>query len=68
MSYAYILGNLIGRLLMSFLLVWVVCLLCNRFNWRRAVAQSRRWYAVLAGLALTLLGLGSALVAAGGVK
>lgn len=68
MSYSYLLGNLIGRLLMSFILVWTVCLVCNRFRWRPAFVQSRRWYAVLAMLGLTALGLGSALVATGGLR
>lgn len=68
MALSYILGNLIGRALVSFLLVWIVCLLVSRLDWRKAFARSRRWYSVLAVLALTLLGMGSAMVGAGGLR
>jgi hypothetical protein len=68
MSISYILGNFIGRFLMSFIIVWIICLLCSRFNWRLAFARSRKWYSIVAALVLTIGGLGAALVAAGGIR
>lgn len=68
MTFGFLLGNLIGRALVSFALVWIVCLLCSRFDWRLASVRSRRWYGVLATLALTLLGVGATVAAAGGLR
>ena len=68
MAFPYLLGNLVGRAIVSFVLVWVVCLLVSRLDWRLAFVRSRRWYSVLAVLALTLLGMGSAMVGAGGLR
>lgn len=67
MSFSFVLGNLIGRALVSFVLVWVVCLLASRLNWRLALLRSRRWYSVLAVVVLTLLGMGAAVSRAGGL-
>ena len=53
----YVLGNLIGRLLMAYLVVWLVCLALARGNWRDAFTRSRRWPAVVAVLVLFGLGL-----------
>lgn len=68
MSLSFVLGNLLGRALLSFALVWTVCLLVSRLKWRVAWARSRRWYSVLAVAVLTLLGMGSAVLTAGGVQ
>ena len=53
----YVLGNLLGRLLMAYLLVWLVCLALSRGDWRGALVRSRRWQAVLAVVVLFGLGL-----------
>jgi predicted PurR-regulated permease PerM len=66
MAIPYLLGNFIGRLLMSFILVWVVWLLASRFNWRLALARSGRWYSLVVVFVLAVLGMGSAFVSAGG--
>lgn len=68
MSLSFVLGNFLGRALLSFALVWIVCLLISRLNWRLAFAHSRRWYSVLSVAMLTLLGMGSAIVTNGGVR
>lgn len=60
MTVAYILGNLVGRALVSYALVWLVCWIVSRFAWRSAFRLSARWYNVVAVVALTLLGLGAA--------
>jgi apolipoprotein N-acyltransferase len=68
MSVSFVLGNLLGRALLSFALVWIVCLLISRLDWRRAFARSQRWYSVLSVALLTMLGMGSAIVTTGGVR
>ena len=68
MSFSYLLGNLIGRLLMSFILVWIVWLLASRFDWRKAFARSKRWYSLVVVFALSVLGVASTVVSAGGLR
>jgi apolipoprotein N-acyltransferase len=68
MSLSFVLGNLLGRALLSFVLVWIVCLLISRLNWRLAFTRSRRWYSVLSVAMLTVLGMSSAIVTNGGVR
>lgn len=60
MQLSFVLGNLLGRALVSYALVWVVCWLASRFNWRMAFKRSGRWYSVIAVVLLTLLGMGAA--------
>ena len=67
MSFSFVLGNLLGRLLVSYALVWLVLFLASRFNWRLAFARSKRWYSLLAVVALGVLGMGAAVVRSGGV-
>ena len=57
----YVVGNLLGRLLMAYGLVWLVGLALSRGNWRAAFARSRRWPAVLGVLVLFGLGLAGSL-------
>ncbi|MEW6373615.1 MAG: hypothetical protein AB1584_22075 [Pseudomonadota bacterium] len=66
MSFSFVIGNLLGRALVSYVLVWIACLAGSRFDWRKAFARSGRWYSVLAVIVLTLLGLGGALAGGGG--
>lgn len=68
MTISFVLGNLLGRALISFALVWVVCLLVSRLNWRLAFARSRRWYSLLSVALLTVLGMGVAVINAGGAR
>ena len=65
---AYVLGNLVGRVLVSYLLVLLVCWLFSRFDVRRALRQSVRWYSWLAVAVLSLLGLGAAISSGGGLR
>ncbi len=55
----YVLGNLTGRLVLSYVIVWIVLLLVARFDWRGAFRRSARWYNVVAVLAVFLLGVGT---------
>ncbi len=68
MSLSFILGNLFGRAIASYVLVWAVCWLSSRLNWRLAFARSTRWYNLLAVAVLTLLGMGAAIVREGGLQ
>lgn len=64
---AELLGNLTGRLLMSWCLVFVFTLLVQRGRWRRALPRSVWPWGWLGVLTLFGLGLlGSALLAMGG--
>lgn len=67
MSISYLLGNLAGRAVVSYLLVWFVCWLFGRFDWRLALRRSVRWYSFLAVLVLTVLGLAARLGVSGGI-
>jgi len=67
MSIIYILGNLVGRTVISYLLVWLFYLLINKFKWRIAFKQSTRWYSWLIILLMTLLGLGASFARQGGL-
>lgn len=66
MSFSFVIGNLLGRALVSYILVWIACLAGSRFDPKMAFARSRRWYSVVAVIVLTLLGLGGALAGGGG--
>jgi hypothetical protein len=68
MYLSFVLGNLLGRAIVSFALVWLIWLTVSRLNWRLAWQRSRSWYSLLAVVALSLLGLGSAIVQNGGLR
>lgn len=68
MSLSFILGNLFGRAIASYALVWAACWLSSRLNWRLAFVRSARWYNLLAVTTLTLLGVGAAIVREGGLR
>jgi hypothetical protein len=54
---AYLLGNLLGRLVVSYLLVWIACLLFSRLNWREAFRHTHKWYGIVGVAVLFSLGL-----------
>lgn len=68
MSLSFVLGNLLGRALVSYLLVFLACLVTTRLQVGPALSRSRRWYALAATLLLTVLGFVSAVVNGGGVR
>jgi hypothetical protein len=57
MLSSYVVGNLLGRLLVSYLLVFLLCLGLAKGDWRGALARTRRWYGVLAVVVVFALGL-----------
>jgi hypothetical protein len=68
MSLVFVLGNLLGRILVSYLLVWIILFLGSRLDWRLAFTRSKRWYNLLLAVLLGVLGLGAAVVRSGGVS
>ena len=54
---AYSIGNLVGRVLVSYLLVWLVCWLLSKFNYKKSVKKLHSWQGLLAVLVLFLLPL-----------
>ena len=67
MSVLYILGNFIGRAIISYAIIWLFYLPINKFKWRLAFKQSMRWYSWLLVLLLTLLGIGASFANKGGL-
>jgi uncharacterized membrane protein len=67
MSIIYILGNLLGRAVISYLLVWMFYLFISKFKWRIAFKQSTRWYSWLVIILMTLLGVGASFARQGGL-
>jgi hypothetical protein len=54
---AYLIGNLLGRLVVSYALVWLVMFLCTRLRWRNAFRHTHRWFGVLGIGVIFLLGV-----------
>lgn len=54
----YVLGNFLGRLAVSYALVWLfMWLIMSRLNWRQAFRNTHRWYGVLAVIVIFLMGV-----------
>lgn len=66
MSISFILGNLLGRAAVTYLLIWLVWFCFTRFDWRKAFMRSKRWYSLVALVLFTLGGMGTAVVHGGG--
>ncbi len=58
---AYRIGNLVGRLVLSYLLVWLLMLVFSRIDPRRALQKTNRWYGVGMTLALFTAGLAASI-------
>lgn len=54
---AYVIGNLVGRLVMSALIVYVIILLFKRFNASEAFRKMKSPWSIMAVLFIFLLGL-----------
>ncbi|HEY0684426.1 MAG TPA: hypothetical protein VGD45_18970 [Steroidobacter sp.] len=55
---AYLLGNLLGRLVLSYALIWLVMwLMLARLNWRDAFRRTHHWSGVIAITTTFLIGL-----------
>jgi hypothetical protein len=54
---SYLLGNLLGRAIVSYLLMLLVWTLLCRFDFKKAFKRSLRWTSWVAVVLLSLLGL-----------
>ena len=63
----YLIGNLLGRLLVSYFLTWVILFLFSGFNWRNTFVRSRKWYGLLILTCLFVLGVSGGLNQVGGI-
>lgn len=54
---AYVVGNMMGRLVISYAIVWAGMLLASRIDWRTAFSRTHRWYGAASVAALFSIGL-----------
>ena len=55
---AYLLGNLFGRLVLSYALIWLLMfLMLARLNWREAFRRTNHWSGLVATTTTFLIGL-----------
>lgn len=54
---AYVIGNVLGRLVISYIIAYVLILLLNRFNFQKALKGSVRWYGWILTATIFLLGM-----------
>lgn len=60
-------GQIIGRIVASYLIVWVVMFFISRFNFKKASYHTHRWYGFIALVTLFFIGMATHLIAKGGV-
>ena len=56
----YVVGNLMGRLAISYVIVLAGMLLASRIDWRRAFSRTHRWYGAASVAAVFSIGLAMA--------
>lgn len=54
---SYLVGNLLGRLLISYVVVWIVMVLVSRIDWRASFRRTHRWYGVMSIATVYALGV-----------
>lgn len=54
---AYLLGNIVGRLFVAYLLVWSAMLFASSIDWRKAFARTHRWYGIATIAVVCCVGL-----------
>lgn len=55
---AYLLGNLLGRVALSYALIWLLlCLTLARLNWRDTFRRAHHWTGLVATTTTFLIGL-----------
>jgi Ca2+/Na+ antiporter len=47
----YLLGNLAGRIIVAYLLVWSTMFVFSRFRWQEAFRRTHRWYGLASAAA-----------------
>lgn len=64
---AYLLGNLMGRLAVSYVVIWfIVWVTIARLNWRDTFRRAHHWSGLVATVTLFLIGLIAAQSSNGG--
>jgi hypothetical protein len=54
---SYLVGNLLGRLFISYVIVWTAMLLVSRIDWRNSFRRTHRWYGVMSIATVYALGM-----------
>lgn len=54
---SYALGNLAGRLFISYVMVWLVMLIVSRIDWRSSLRRTHRWYGLTSIATVYALGM-----------
>jgi hypothetical protein len=57
---SYIIGNLLGRLLASYIIVWLAMFTASNFDWRAGFRKAHRWYGIVSVVIVFLLGVAGA--------
>lgn len=60
-------GSVLGRLLISYVLVLVVLMIVSRLRWRVGLRRSVKWYGLLLTSIVFLAGISQAIIRDGGV-
>ena len=55
-------GQIIGRIILSYLVVWLIMFFVSRFNYKRAFYHAHRWYGFIILVIVFFLGMSSHLV------
>ncbi len=64
---SYFLGNLLGRLIVSYFIVWlIVFVLFTQLDWRKAFKRTHKWYGLLGVVVLFVAGIASSMAGKGG--
>ena len=64
---AYVIGSVLGRLMISYVLVLVVLVIVSRLRWRMGLRRSVKWYGLLLTTVVFLAGISQAVVRDGGL-
>ena len=64
---AYVIGSVVGRLLISYVLVLVVLMIVSRLRWRMGLRRSVKWYGLLLTTVVFLVGISQAIIRDGGI-
>lgn len=64
---AYVIGSVVGRLLISYVIVLVVLMIFSRLRWREGLRRSVKWYGLLLTTAVFLVGISQAIIRDGGI-
>jgi hypothetical protein len=58
----YLIGNLLGRFVVSYIITWFIIFFFSGFKWRNTFTNSRKWYGLVLLLFIYILGLGVGMI------